>query len=62
MTRHWNSIVRKMAPALSAGLLLQANGCTIDANTIAQDVLTAVANNLIANIVFGIFNVPLSGF
>ncbi len=62
MTRHWNSIVRKMAPALSAGFLLQANGCTIDTNAIAEGVVTAVVNNLISNIVFGIFNVPLSGF
>lgn len=62
MTRHWNSIVRKMAPALSAGFLLQANGCAIDTNALAEGVLTAVVNNVISSLVFGIFNVPLTGF
>ncbi len=62
MTRHWNSIVRKLAPALSAGFLLQANGCVVDPNAIAESVLTGIVNNVIASLVFGIFNVPLAGF
>ncbi len=63
MTRHWNSIVRKMAPALSAGLLLQAGGCDIvDPNMIAEGLLTAIANNLISSFVFGVFNIPFAGF
>ncbi|UCC29812.1 MAG: hypothetical protein JSU86_16600 [Phycisphaerales bacterium] len=62
MMRHWNSIVRKMAPVLGAGLLLQAGGCSVDLSAIGQGLLTSIATNLISSIVFGLFNVPLSGF
>ncbi len=62
MTGNWNSIVRKTAPALCAGLLLQASGCSIDPNTILPGLLTTIANNLISNFVFGAFNIPFSGF
>ena len=63
MTRHWNAIVRKTVPALSAGLLLQAGGCDIaDPNTIAQGLFTTIANNVISSFVFGVFNIPFSGF
>ncbi len=62
MTGHWNSIVRKTAPALGAGLLLQANGCSLDLNTVVPGLLTTIVNNLISNFVFGVFNIPFSGF
>ena len=62
MTRRWNSMVRKTAPILTAGFLLQAGGCSFDPNSIAQGLLTAIANSLVSNLVFGIFNIPVSGF
>lgn len=62
MTRQWHSIVRKMAPILSAGLLLQAGGCSIDLGTTIQGLVTAAVNDLIASFVYGLFNIPLTGF
>ncbi len=62
MVRHWNSIVRKMAPILGAGLLLQAGGCSVDLSAIGQGLLNSIATNLISSVVFGLFNIPLSGF
>ena len=62
MTRHWNSSVRKMAPILSAGLLLQAGGCNIDFGTTVQGLVSAAVNDLIASFVYGVFNIPLTGF
>ena len=62
MTRSWNSIVRKMAPMLSAGLLLQVNGCSLDLRTVTQEIVTAAVNNMLASFVYGIFNIPLGSF
>lgn len=59
MTRRWNSIVRKTAPILGAGLLLQAGGCGVDFTTTVQGLLTTVVNNLLASFVFGAFNIPV---
>lgn len=62
MKRYWNSFVRKAAPLLGAGFLLQASGCAIDVGEIAQGLLTATAGNLITSYVYGAFNVSTSGF
>ena len=59
MTGCWNSFVRKAAPLLGAGLLLQAGSCTLDVNSLAAGLFTSIANNLIASYVFGVFNVPI---
>jgi hypothetical protein len=62
MIKYWDSFVRKAAPVLGAGLLLQAGGCTLDTGTIASGLLTTIAGHLISSVVYGVFNVPLSGF
>lgn len=62
MTKYWSSFVRKAGPVLSAGLLLQANGCTVDTTALAQSWLTSIASNLLGSLVFGSFNVPTSSF
>ncbi len=62
MTNRWQVILRRAVPLLSGGLLLQANGCTADLNTLIQELVTATATNLVASFVFGAFNLPLTGF
>ena len=62
MTRRWNLLVRKMSPLLAAGMLLQAGSCAVDPNAIAQGLFSAIVNQLISNLVFGLFNIPISGF
>lgn len=62
MRRYWNSFVRKVAPVLGAGFLLQASGCAVDMSEIAQGLLTATVGNLIASYVYGAFNVSTGGF
>ena len=61
MTRRWNSIVRKTAPYLSAGLLLQAGGCQINPAQIAQGLLGEVLDVLITGLVYGAFNLSTPG-
>lgn len=62
MVKRSNLIIRKLAPVVGAGMLLQAGGCTFDLQTVTQGLVTSVANNLLASFVFGLFNVPLTGF
>ena len=61
MTKRWKAIVRRVVPVLSAGVLLQANGCALDPVALTQGLLTTVVNDVINSIVFGIFNVPVVG-
>ena len=56
MTKVWNCLTRRLAPLAGAGLLLQANGCTLDTTNLAQDLITAFGNDLISSYVFGAFN------
>ena len=60
MTNRWNALMRKVAPLLSAGMLLQAGGCSFNTDTIVQSLVLGVANDLVASILFGIF--PAAGF
>ena len=60
MTRFCHCLLRRVAPALTAGCLFQATGCTINAEGIAQGLLTAILNNLITSLVFGLFNIPVA--
>ncbi len=62
MTNRWQAILRKTVPLLSGGLLLQANGCTTELNTLVAEFVTSAATNLVASFVFGAFNLPLPGF
>ena len=61
MTRRWNALARKIAPMLGAGVLLQTGGCNLEPAGLAQELVTAIANNLITSLVFGVFNLPVPG-
>jgi hypothetical protein len=52
--------MRKVAPLMSAGMLLQAGGCSFNTDAIVQSLILDVANDLVASILFGIF--PAAGF
>lgn len=56
MTRFLNYWTRRAAPLLGAGMLLQAGGCAMDPNAVFGGVFTSILNSLIANFVFGAFN------
>ena len=56
MTKRLTHFARRIVPIVSAGLLFQANGCSLDANSLAAGLATTIANNLINSFVFGAFN------
>ncbi len=56
MTKQFNYIVRRIVPVVSAGLLFQANGCTLDTNSLVGGLASTIANQLINSFVFGAFN------
>jgi hypothetical protein len=56
MMKRLNPLLRKAAPLLAGGMLLQAGGCTLDPATLAAGVLTSITNNWIGGYVFGAFN------
>ena len=49
-------LARRIVPLVSAGFLVQANGCTLDTNSLAAGLATTIVNNLINSFVFGAFN------
>ena len=57
MTKRFNYIVRRIMPVFSAGLLFQANGCTVDTNALISGLASTIANQFIQSYVFGAFNV-----
>lgn len=59
MTGLCQRFMRRVAPVIAAGCLFQTSGCTIDGSGIAEGLFTAILNNLITSLVFGLFNVPL---
>jgi len=42
---------------LGAGVLLQAGGCTVDINSLAAGLTQSIINTIVADFIFGIFNV-----
>jgi hypothetical protein len=58
MTGFYQRFVRRMAPTLAAGYLFQTTGCTVTGEEIAQGLISAILNNLITSLIFGLFNVP----
>ena len=62
MRQNYRATVWRAAALAGTGLLLQSGGCMLDANTLAQQLVTNVANRLIAGFVFGAFNLPTTGF
>ena len=49
-------LFRRLAPVLSAGVLVQTNGCATDLSTLAPEFISTIASALINNLVFGAFN------
>ncbi len=47
--------MRKAAPVLSAGVLFQTSGCTLNLEAFSQNVVLGVLNELISSILFGLF-------
>lgn len=56
MTKRLSSFVRRLAPVLSAGVLLQAGGCPIDTNLLLAGLVEQIATSFITSLVFGAFN------
>ena len=56
MTKRWNALTRKLAPVLAAGMLLQAGGCEFNTSELAAGLVTSIANSVLTNLVFGVFN------
>ena len=56
MTKRFSYLVRRIVPIVSAGLLFQANGCTIDTNSLVAGLASTIANQLISSFVYGAFN------
>lgn len=57
MGKCFDSLLRKVVPILSAGMLLQTGGCTFDAGSAAQTLGDFVLARIVSSIVFGAFNV-----
>ena len=62
MPKRTHSIMRTLAAFSSAGLLLQAGGCSVDLSSVGQSLVTSTVNSLLTSYVFGLFNIPLGGF
>ena len=56
MTKHLYFIGRRWAAIMSAGVLLQAGSCSLDTNALATNLSTAIIQNVLANFIFGAFN------
>ena len=61
MTQFVSRTFRRVAPWVSMGALLQAGSCSIEANQLAADLTTSIANVLVSQVVLDIFNLS-SGF
>ncbi len=55
MRKRWNSFARKMAPVLTAGMLLQAAGCEFNTDELVGGLFTTVVSTLLSSFVFGAF-------
>lgn len=61
MTKNLFVRLRKSTPWIGGGMLLQAGGCAFTGDELLQGLFSAIANNLLTGLVFGLFNVPASG-
>ena len=57
MTNPMTKVMRKISPWLAAGVLLQAGSCSVDTTTLATGLVQSLANALISDLIFGLFNV-----
>jgi hypothetical protein len=51
-----------MGVLAGAGILLQAGACNVNLAETAQTLLLGTVSNLLTSFVFGMFNIPVSGF
>lgn len=56
MTKRLHFFGRRWAAIMGAGMLLQAGTCTLDTNALATNLATAIVQNVLANFIFGAFN------
>jgi hypothetical protein len=56
MTNRLYFFGRRWAAIMGAGVLLQAGSCSLDTNALAVNLTTAIIQNVLANLVFGSFN------
>ena len=62
MMKHFDSFVRKFTVICSAGMLLQAGGCSTDLATNGTALFGLMLQRLVTDVVFGAFNVSTRGF
>ena len=58
MTNRFGSMAGKLAVFGGGGLLLQANGCTVDAVALVQGLTETITTNLVTSFVFNLFGLP----
>ncbi len=56
MTNRLYFFGRRWAAIMGAGMLLQAGTCTLDTNALAANLTTSIIQNVLANFIFGAFN------
>jgi hypothetical protein len=56
MANRWSFAFRRIAPALTAGLLLQAEGCAFNLNETLAGVLSSIATSYITSFIFAALN------
>lgn len=56
MSRRIHRRLKKLTAVLTAGTAFQMTGCTIDFNQAAADLVNAIGTQIIADFVFGFFN------
>ena len=61
MTQFVTRTFRRVTPWVAMGALLQVGSCTIEANQLATDLTTSIANVLVSQVVLDLFNLS-SGF
>ena len=59
MTKCWNALLKRAAPLLVGGMLLQVGGCGFDPATAATEWLTIIANDVIGGFVYRNFNLMM---
>ena len=62
MVRCLNYLVRRSAPILGAGVLLQTGGCGVDIGSAGSTLFGLILEQLVGSFVFGAFNVSPTGF
>ncbi|MGD2111557.1 MAG: hypothetical protein PVI86_19445 [Phycisphaerae bacterium] len=62
MHKRFRFVARRMGVLAGAGILLQAGACNVNLAETAQTLLLGTVSNLLTSFVFGMFNIPVSGF